>query len=283
MAHLPLSQSERALCFVPAAKQFERARELRAKLYAPDRAAPRPVLVGTRPVLIETSVKIQPPVKQEKPALTTKRGARGYFNQFIVETKFEGRTLYHLDFQKISTLPEMIEAMEYFTRKTGERPIRSGLDVARFVRMIEAHVCLEPGALNIRRRTPFYMIPRRFYCQQMKLYSAMSLPSIGRAFKLDHTTVLHHIRCEIIGLDNAYMRAVDRNEYRSQLKVFYGDKWKVPNGSPPKPWTDYEDSIISDMVKTGLTIADMAVLFDGFRSSNSVAKRVSVLRSRGKL
>lgn len=49
--------------------------------------------------------------------------------------------------------------MDYFAHKTGDRPIKRGDDAKIFARLIESHVCLEPGALLVRRRTPFYMIP----------------------------------------------------------------------------------------------------------------------------
>lgn len=275
MAYFPLTKAERELCFVAPSAQFARVRELRAKMHSPRCVLPAPVLVEARKERVPACAPTAKPI-------TKKYEPNGDFSSLIIETEFEGRSLSRLDFSQIDTLPVMVNAMDYFAHKTGDRPIKRGDDAKIFARLIESHVCLEPGALLVRRRTPFYMIPRRFYCQKMRMYSGMSLPIIGKTIDLDHTSVLYHIRCEEVRLDHAYMGAIESNQYRSRIKGFYGNDSapKIAGILPPK-WAAFEDSIISEMLETGLTVADMSVLFDGFRSHGALKRRITNLRQEG--
>ena len=154
MAHLPLTQDERALCFVPAAKQFERARELRAKLRSPS-------LAGSCPVLIEA----------DKP----KDGCAD---------NYKGPLLY--DF--VWRLTAATQELGYPVISFGFDPL-----IKVLMRSIEHWFRLSPDALICGRQTADIVEGRHVFFQTLADCSALKRRTLGDLLKTDHTMATYYI------------------------------------------------------------------------------------------
>ena len=244
MAHIPLTQAERALCFVPAAKQFERARELRAKLRSPRLALQTPVLVETVPVLVEPREVLVP---------------------------FDIVSPSHFDFTTgFKSLPDMIAAMVEFSDVTGKRPICEPIDAYHFARAVDRWCGFAPGGVSVRSNTPEYMLPRRFYLQSMRKFSAWSFPKIARTIGFDHTTVIY--ACNLPDVDILLIKKGARVRAEVKERAYYQTRW-----------SDKKDAELIRMKKIGMTRDEIASALSDGHTVASVHSRTRFLRRRGQL
>lgn len=154
MAHLPLSKAERALCFVPAAKQFERARELRAKLHSPVLALP--------------SAPVQEQQAEAAPA--------------------------YPQFETFDDLIAELESLDTGGMKPIPSSPKGHVIAKRLMRLCEEKHSLSRGDIVSSRRTSVFVVARDELINALASLSDWSLPMIGRFVKRNHTTVLHAIQ-----------------------------------------------------------------------------------------
>lgn len=272
MKRLHLSQAEIDLCFVPAHEQFARAKELRLKLHSPVHILPRPVLIGTGAVLIETrqECELVEVVEPVRPAIPV--------NDYIECGVFDFS-------QSWEHLPGLINAMTEFMERSGVKPIRTGKDCAFFMKSIEAWARLNAGDLACKRRMHEYIIPRRYYIQQMKVFSAWSFPKLSKPVGVDHSSAVHACQQPLVGLYDVYMDGRITPPRRSINHVVRMDK---PLGSKKriikgKRWTYDRDQMLIAMVRQGMTQPNITDVFGGTFTQCSIAHRVKTLRTRGQL
>ena len=264
MAHIPLTQAERALCFVPAHEQFARAKERRERMS-------RQVLIHSRPV------RIEPNVEQESVSIDEN-------NAGIPVAEFIERGVFDLS-REWKNLPALVDAMIEFMSATGIKPIRTSKDCMFFMKAIELWARLNDGDLACKRRMHEYIIPRRYYIQQMKVFSAWSFPKLSKPVGVDHSSAVHACQQPLVGLYDVYMDGRITPPRRSINHVVRMDK---PLGSKKriikgKRWTYDRDQMLIAMVRQGMTQPNITDVFGGTFTQCSIAHRVKTLRTRGQL
>jgi len=272
MVYFPLTQAEIDLCFVPAHEQFARAKELRLKLHSPVHILPRPVLIGTGAVLIETrqECELVEVVEPVRPAIPV--------NDYIECGVFDFS-------QSWEHLPGLINAMTEFMERSGVKPIRTGKDCAFFMKSIEAWARLNAGDLACKRRMHEYIIPRRYYIQKMKVFSAWSFPQISKTVGIDHSSAIHACQQPAVGIYDVYMDGSITPPRRSINYVIRQDKPigvknRIIKG---KRWTFERDQMLIEMLRQGMTHPKITDVFCGMFTLCAVGHRVKVLRRRGQL
>lgn len=264
MAHIPLTQAERKLCFIPAHEQFARAKERRERMS-------RPFLVHSRPVLIEAKV-------EQEPVVIENIDTEVPVAEFIACGVFDvSRSWKHL--------PSMVDAMLEFMGATGIKPIRTSKDCMFFMKAIELWARLNPGDLACKRRMHEYIIPRRYFIQKMKVFSAWSFPQISKPLDIDHSSAVHACQQPEVGLYDVYMDGSITPPRRSINHVVRPDK---PLGSKKrvikgKRWTYERDQMLIEMLRQGMTHPKITDVFCGIFTLCAVGHRVKVLRRRGQL
>ena len=155
MAHIPLTQAEIDLCFVPAHEQFARAKARRQRMSCKPMAL---VVVDVPPVIIESGEATAQPAEP--------------FDNLIIELEL-------LD----------TDGMKPITSSPDGHKIAK-----RLMRLCEEKHGLNRGDIPSIRRTNIFVTARDEFINALASLSDWSLPRIGRFVKRDHTTVLHAIQ-----------------------------------------------------------------------------------------
>ena len=177
MAHIPLTQAERALCFVPAAKQFERARERRAQFY------PKRVFVAP-PVVVDP-----PTVVVEKEPIRAIIG--GVLVNLIPAVPVKDNSV-----REGVNLHQFVSRLMAATKELGHPVISTGFDplIEKLMSAIEYWYSIPPNSMRGMWRAHPIPTARAIFCQVMEDVSSIPRNHVGRIVKLDHSTVLHHVR-----------------------------------------------------------------------------------------
>jgi len=250
MAHLPFTQAEIDLCFVPAHEQFTRAKARRERMSS----APRPLTK----IHLE-DVRIEPPVAVDVVPIAAAPVQTSTFDELIIELELKDTD--------------------------GMKPIASShaghLIAKKLMSLCEEKHGLSRGDIPSTRRSKNFIAARDEFINALAYLSDWSLAMISRFVKRDHTTVLYAIKKH--SSTPKYIAAYEERKERARISIEKRKVNRVEQIIKNPRWTPQKDAAVINMLASGMKHSQIAENLTGNHSPSSINSRVKRLRARGQL